>query len=78
MNGFFVNDSKHDVNANIVGSLAKGSDGNDFIIEGTDCKGKSASKPLASAYPFYTYWSIDTDPHGNAVEVSDGTNWVVI
>jgi len=78
MNGFFVNDSKHDVNATVVGSLAKGPDGNDFIIEGTNCKGRSASKPSAGDYQFYTYWSVDTDPQANAIEVSNGTLWVVM
>lgn len=62
----------------LVGSLTKGPDGNYFVIDGTDCKGKAASKPLASDYPFYTYWSVDTDPHANSIEVSDGTNWTVI
>ena len=66
------------LNVSISGSLAKGPDGNDFIIDGTDCKGLEASKPLASAYPFHTYWSVDTDPHADFVEVSNGTIWVVI
>ena len=35
MNGFFVNDSKHDVNANIVGSLAK-KETNKVVLANTD------------------------------------------
>jgi len=35
MNGFFVNDSKHDVNANIVGSLAK-KETNKVVTANTD------------------------------------------
>jgi len=35
MNGFFVNDSKHDVNANIVGSLAK-NETNKVVLANTD------------------------------------------
>ena len=44
-----------------------------------ELRGTSATKPLATAVTIgATYWSVDTDPHGNAIEVSDGTNWVVI
>jgi hypothetical protein len=42
-------------------------------------RGLAANKPAANTVdPGTTYWSVDTDPHGDAVEVSDGTNWVVI
>ena len=44
-----------------------------------ELRGKAASKPAAgSVIVGTTYWSIDTDPHANAVEVSNGTSWVVI
>jgi len=44
-----------------------------------DLRGKAVDKPAAnSVAEGTTYWSIDTDPHANAVEVSDGSNWVVI
>lgn len=44
-----------------------------------DLRGTAATKPLATAVTIgATYWSVDTDPHGNAIEVSDGTNWVVM
>lgn len=44
-----------------------------------DLRGASADKPLATAVDVgTTYWSVDTDPHANSIEVSDGTNWVVI
>lgn len=44
-----------------------------------DIRGKAADKPLAAdVSPGATYWSVDTDPHGDAIEVSDGTSWVVI
>lgn len=44
-----------------------------------DLRGKAANKPAPNAVPIgATYWSIDTDPHAAAVEVSNGTSWVVI
>jgi len=44
-----------------------------------DLRGKAADKPLATAVAVgATYWSVDTDPHGEAIEVSDGTQWVVV
>lgn len=44
-----------------------------------DLRGKAANKPAANAVPIgATYWSIDTDPHAAAVEVSNGTSWAVI
>lgn len=44
-----------------------------------DLRGKAANKPAANAVPIgTTYWSVDTDPHAAAVEVSNGTSWVVI
>ena len=44
-----------------------------------DLRGKAVDKPAAnSVAEGTTYWSIDTDPHANAVEVSDGSDWVVI
>lgn len=66
--------------SSITGSLAKGPDNNYFSVNNLtlECRGRNASKPSASDYPFYTYWSVDTDPHMNALEVSDGSNWVVV
>ena len=44
-----------------------------------DLRGLAANKPAANAVAIgATYWSVDTDPHGTAIEVSDGTNWAVI
>ena len=44
-----------------------------------DLRGTAATKPLATAVPIgATYWSVDTDPSAEAIEVSDGTNWVVM
>lgn len=44
-----------------------------------DRRGLAANKPAANAVELgTTYWSIDTDPHAAAVEVSNGTAWVVI
>jgi hypothetical protein len=44
-----------------------------------DLRGKAANKPAPNAVPIgATYWSVDTDPHAAAVEVSNGTSWVVI
>lgn len=44
-----------------------------------DLRGTSANKPLATAVTIgATYWSVDTDPHGDVIEVSNGTSWVVI
>ena len=44
-----------------------------------DLRGTAANKPLATAVTIgATYWSVDTDPGADAIEVSDGTNWVVI
>jgi len=49
---------------------------NNYLI---DLRGLSANKPEANTVPIgATYWSIDTDPHATAVEVSNGTNWTVI
>lgn len=48
-------------------------------IKGMDLRGEAANKPLANAVTIgVTYWSVDTDPHGDAIEVSNGTSWVVI
>ncbi|MBT2215827.1 hypothetical protein KK120_08695 [Virgibacillus dakarensis] len=42
-------------------------------------RGLAANKPAAtSVEPGTTYWSVDSDPHGNEIEVSDGTKWTVI
>ena len=42
-------------------------------------RGKAADKPPATAVPVgTTYWSVDTDPHGDAIEISDGEKWVVV
>lgn len=44
-----------------------------------DLRGKAADKPAASSVDVgTTYWSIDTDPHADSVEVSNGIEWVVI
>jgi hypothetical protein len=44
-----------------------------------DLRGTAATKPLATAVTIgATYWSVDTDPNADAIEVSDGTNWVVL
>lgn len=44
-----------------------------------DLRGTAANKPLATAVTIgATYWSVDTDPGALALEVSDGTNWVVM
>ena len=42
-------------------------------------RGLAANKPLATAVDVgTTYWSVDTDPHADVVEVSNGTTWVVM
>jgi len=39
----------------------------------------AANKPSADAVPIGAiFWAVDTDPHGDAIEVSDGTKWAVI
>ena len=44
-----------------------------------DLRGLNANKPLASAVDVgTTYWSVDTDPNAESIEVSDGTNWAVV
>ncbi len=44
-----------------------------------DLRGTAATKPLATAVTIgATYWSVDTDPSAEAIEVSDGTKWVVM
>jgi len=44
-----------------------------------DLRGLSTNKPLATDVEVgTTYWSVDTDPHANAIEVSNGMEWVVI
>lgn len=44
-----------------------------------DLRGLAANKPDASSVdPGTTYWSVDTDPNADAVEVSDGTTWTVM
>ncbi len=44
-----------------------------------DLRNLAANKPAAdSVQPGTTYWSVDTDPNAEAVEVSNGTNWTVI
>lgn len=44
-----------------------------------DLRGKAANKPAPNAVPIgATYWSVDTDPHADLIEVSNGTSWVVI
>ena len=42
-------------------------------------RGLAINKPSANTVEVgTTYWSVDTDPHGDFIEVSDGTNWVVM
>jgi len=44
-----------------------------------DLRGLAVNKPAANAVTIgATYWSVDTDPHAAAIEVSDGTSWVVV
>lgn len=44
-----------------------------------DLRGMAANKPAPNTVPIgATYWSVDTDPHADLIEVSDGTSWVVI
>lgn len=44
-----------------------------------ELRGTAAYKPLATAVTVgATYWSVDTDPHGNVIEISTGAAWVVI
>ena len=44
-----------------------------------DRRGTAATRPAANSVALgTTYWSIDTDPHGESIEVSNGTSWVVI
>jgi len=41
-----------------------------------DRRGLAANKPAANTVtPGTTYWSVDTDIHGEAIEITDGTNW---
>lgn len=48
-------------------------------IRDKDLRGKAADKPAANEVAIgTTYWSVDTDPHANAIEVSTGSEWVVI
>ena len=54
---------------------------NEFKLTGStvDLRGLNANKPLASAVDVgTTYWSVDTDPNAESIEVSDGTNWAVV
>lgn len=42
-------------------------------------RGKEENKPAADTVAIgTTYWSVDVDPHGYAIEISDGMNWTVI
>lgn len=44
-----------------------------------DRRGLAAKKPAANSVPEgATYWSVDTDPSAEAIEVSDGTKWTVM
>ena len=44
-----------------------------------DQRGPNSNKPLASAVDAgTTYWSVDTDPNAESIEVSDGAIWVVM
>ena len=73
------------MNENVVHALAKlfGTNGQGGLVTLTgstvDLRGLAANKPLATAVVVgTTYWSIDTDPNADAVEVSDGTSWAVM
>lgn len=49
------------------------------VAIGFDMRGLAAKKPAATAVPAgTTYWSVDTDPSAEAIEVSDGTKWTVM
>jgi hypothetical protein len=49
-----------------------------LTILNRDRRGLAAGRPLADAVPVgTTYWSVDTDPSGEAIEVSNGVSWVV-
>ena len=69
LTNYFINRSnaaKNAVNVEVTGSSM-------------DLRGTAANKPLATAVTIgATYWSVDTDPGADTIEVSDGTNWVVI
>lgn len=44
-----------------------------------DLRGLAVNKPLATAVQIgATYWSVDTDPNADAIEVSNGTDWSVM
>ena len=44
-----------------------------------DKRDLAANKPAANTVPVgTTFWSVDTNPKGDAVEVSNGTAWVVL
>lgn len=49
------------------------------IKDPLDLRGLAAKKPAAnSVSEGATYWSVDTDPSAEAIEVSDGTKWTVM
>jgi hypothetical protein len=54
-------------------------DGTTSTQDARDLRGLAANKPAANTVPIgSTYLSVDTDPHGDAIEISNGTSWVVI
>ena len=69
----------YDVNGNSVDIAALVTNIIAAINAERDRRGLAANKPAANTVePGTTYWSTDTDPHGDAIEVSNGTAWVVI
>jgi hypothetical protein len=51
----------------------------DIYGNNIDRRGLNANKPLANAVAAgTTYWSVDTDPNMDSLEVSDGTSWTVM
>lgn len=63
-----------DIRVNAKGELITTFSGSNMDLRGT-----AATKPLATAVTIgATYWSVDTDPNADVIEVSNGTNWVVI
>jgi hypothetical protein len=48
------------------------------VLNSVDLRGLAANKPESPSVVGTTYWSVDTDPHAEAIEVWDGTRWVVM
>jgi len=47
-------------------------------VSSIDLRGLAENKPESPSVVGTTYWSVDTDPHAEAIEVWDGTRWVVM